>query len=187
MRVRAAALARMGADPTGSVALETSNGRLLQLFPLVYLWHRYEMAATSKLLGGLMVQFTLRSDEGDEDEKKEMNRNPCVPAAMQRAALQELMAALDPAALAIPAALVARLRANPEAFGYTRGSDLGGVRDLLGSRMVGQRLTCFFTGDYLTVVFSSLFRPVFSRFFLLVSNRLVSSRIYIFSSSLVTF
>lgn len=99
--------------------------RLRELFPMVYLSHRYEVEACAKLLGGVTYQYSLKGDPIG-------HRAVSVQAATQRAALQQLLSALSPSQLAISPNLQSLL-GMPPAFGYA--PDLGGSGDVMDSRM----------------------------------------------------
>jgi hypothetical protein len=77
------------------------------LVPL-YLHHRYQMEATSKVVGGQSYTYALRGD-GQEPLRP-------VPAGEQRRALDALMATLDPEALKIPAQVLETLPPRPYGF-----------------------------------------------------------------------
>lgn len=59
MVIRQVALQRFALQ---SIADGTSTSKLLELFPVVYLWHRFEVEATAKLLGGRTVRYDVRDD-----------------------------------------------------------------------------------------------------------------------------
>jgi hypothetical protein len=102
MRVRAAALARFGeASIREHAPLATLEDALVPL----YLLHRYQVEAASKLVGGVDYTFALRGD----------GQVPVtiVPPAEQRRALAAVLATLAPAALALPESLLAQLPPRP--------------------------------------------------------------------------
>jgi hypothetical protein len=78
----------------------------------VYMFHRYQLEATAKVVGGLNYTYAVR---GDGQTVAEM-----VPAAEQRRALDALMKTLDPAALAIQERILKLLPPHPPAFEVTR-------------------------------------------------------------------
>ncbi len=102
MRVRRIALDRFDAKnvPTGQALSELE----LSLVP-VYLHHRYQVDATAKMLGGAEYTYAVRGD----------GQTPVspIPADRQRAALQALLATLDPAELVIPAEVVSAIPPAP--------------------------------------------------------------------------
>ncbi len=111
MQVRARALARFSenniqeGEPLASLE-ET-------LVPL-YLSHRYQVEAASKVLGGLYYTYTLRGDGQIPTTQ--------VPPAEQRRALKALLATLQPDALMIPERLLAIFPPHPIGYGRTRES-----------------------------------------------------------------
>ena len=76
----------------------------------VYMYHRYQTEAATKVLGGLDYTYAVRGDG--------QKISAIVPAAEQRAALNALLATLDPKALALPERLLGLL--PPRAHGYPR-------------------------------------------------------------------
>jgi hypothetical protein len=95
MLVRAAALKRFGENniPEGR-PLSTLEDVLVPL----YMSHRYQVEAASKLVGGMDYTFALRGDG--------QKPTAIVPAADQRRALAAVLATLTPAALALPEAVL---------------------------------------------------------------------------------
>ncbi|MFQ5628904.1 MAG: zinc-dependent metalloprotease [bacterium] len=87
------------------------------LVPL-YLSHRYQIEAASKMLGGLMYTYALR---GDGQQPTAM-----IPAKEQRRALEALLKTLDPEALALPENILKII--PPRAFGYGRDRELFTIR-----------------------------------------------------------
>jgi hypothetical protein len=81
------------------------------LVPL-YLHHRYQVEAAASALGGIHYIYSLR---GDGREPVRM-----APPAEQRAALDALLATLQPAALAIPDNVLRTLPPRPAGFGRSR-------------------------------------------------------------------
>ncbi len=105
MAVRRAALARFGENviPTGR-PLATLEEALVPL----YLHHRYQVEAVSKLVGGQAYTYALRGD----------GQVPVtvVPAASQRRALEALLTTLRPAELAIPRRLQDLIPPRPPGY-----------------------------------------------------------------------
>lgn len=95
MAVRRIALARFGPGnlPRGAAAAD-----LQRLLVPLYLFHRYEVTAASKLIGGVDYGYAVA---GDGHEAATV-----VAADRQRAALKALLATLDPAALDVPDGLL---------------------------------------------------------------------------------
>ncbi len=111
MEVRARAMARFSENniPEGEplASLEET------LVP-VYLSHRYQVEAASKVLGGLSYTYALRGD-GQKPTAK-------VPPEEQRRALKALLATITPDALAIPERLLAIFPPHPLGYARTRES-----------------------------------------------------------------
>ncbi len=102
MRVRRIALQRLGAE---AVKEGEPLANLKAAFVPVYLFHRYQVEATAKLLGGVDYRYNLRGD-GQPLQKR-------VPPEIQRKALDSLLKALEPAELIIPEALLPLLVPDP--------------------------------------------------------------------------
>ena len=81
------------------------------LVPL-YLRHRYQVEATAHLVGGLAYAYTARGDGAEPPAP--------VPAAVQRAALDALLEAVTPEALALPEAARTGIPPRPPGYGPTR-------------------------------------------------------------------
>jgi hypothetical protein len=106
MDVRRAAL-----DRFGETAIKTGQSLALLedvLVPL-YLHHRYQAEAATKIVGGLYYTYALRGD-GQEPLRT-------VPAAVQTRALDALMRTLDPEELKIPQAVLDILPPRPPGAG----------------------------------------------------------------------
>lgn len=101
MGVRRAAIERFGL-PALHPGEAVSN--LRRKFVPVWLLHRYQVEAAAKLLGGVDSRYALA---GQGQERAE----PVAPAT-QTAALDALLATLDPVALDVPASLVPLLSAG---------------------------------------------------------------------------
>lgn len=109
MAVRKAALARFGDNAI-------RRGRPLAsieeaLVPL-YLYHRYQIDATAKALGGQRYVYALRGDGQTPVQ--------AVPTAEQQQALDALIETLQPAALSLSPALLALLPPRPPGWPATR-------------------------------------------------------------------
>jgi hypothetical protein len=101
MQVRRIALDRFGlANVPHGAAVNDLRRRLVP----IYLYHRYQVDAVAKLVGGVDYGYPVVGD-GHEAATP-------VPAATQRAALDALMTTLDPAALDLPEPLLALLAAQ---------------------------------------------------------------------------
>ncbi|GAB4521046.1 MAG: zinc-dependent metalloprotease [Amphiplicatus sp.] len=124
MRVRAIALENFGAR-------SLKDGRpmsdLRAVIVPVYLYHRYQVAAAAKLVGGYAFRYALKGEEEGAGAP--------VPAERQRAALAALVRTLDPAALDLPDATLDMLTPALASFSggggrETFASDTGAMFDL---------------------------------------------------------
>jgi len=109
MKVRQAALARFGdaAIPAGA-----PMATLEEVLVPLYLHHRYQVEAAAKVIGGQWYDYAMRGDGTDPIR--------AVPAAQQLAALGAILATLDPAALALPRGILARIPPRPVTYGPHR-------------------------------------------------------------------
>ncbi len=109
MKVRAAALARFSdnAIPEGA-----PMATLEDVLVPVYLFHRYQVEAAAKVIGGLNYTFALRGD----GEKPTTS----VPPEEQRRALAAVLDTLRPEALALPESLLRVLPPRPPEYPSTR-------------------------------------------------------------------
>jgi hypothetical protein len=110
MKVRARALSRFS-------DANIREGRPLSLLEEVlvplYLGHRYQTEAASKVLGGLEYTYALRGD-------KQVVTN-VVPAAEQRRALDAVLRTIDAESLVLPERVLAII--PPRAYGYPRNRE----------------------------------------------------------------
>lgn len=110
MQVRAAALKRFGENNIREGApLATLEDVLVPL----YLLHRYQAEAASKLVGGMDYTFALRGDGGTPTQ--------IVAPAEQRRALAAVLATLKPEVLALPDPLLKMIPPRPPE--YERGRE----------------------------------------------------------------
>jgi hypothetical protein len=115
MAVRGAALARFGeANIRDGAPLATLEDALVPLFLL----HRYQVEAATKLIGGVDYAFALRGDG-------QAGPRPVAPAD-QRRALAAVLATLSPDALSLPDAIIALIPPRPPS--YPRGREHFKVR-----------------------------------------------------------
>jgi hypothetical protein len=110
MQVRARALARFSAD---NIREGAPMSTLEDVLVPVYLLHRYQAEAASKVLGGLYYTYALRGDGQRVTEK--------ISGAEQRRAFDALLATIQPEALALPERLLRLI--PPPAFGYRRSRE----------------------------------------------------------------
>jgi hypothetical protein len=111
MKIRTAALARFGenAIPAGVPLAQLEE----TLVPL-YLMHRYQTEAATKIIGGLDYRYQLRGDG-------QMNAVIVAPEE-QRKALRAVLNTLSADTLTLPDALLAQFPPHPPAFERTRES-----------------------------------------------------------------
>jgi len=110
MQVRAAALRRFGENNIREGApLSTIEDALVP----IYLLHRYQVEAASKLVGGMDYTFALRGDGQTPTQ--------IVAPAEQRRALGSVLATLKPEALMLPEALLKII--PPRVPDYERGRE----------------------------------------------------------------
>lgn len=116
MAVRRVAMQRFGLRnirPGDPVAL------LQERFAFAYFWHRSALSSLTRAIGGMEYHNAVSGDG--------QTATRWVPAAQQRAALRQLLDALEPAELAIPDTVLSLL--GPRPYGYGGGQD-----QLFGSR-----------------------------------------------------
>ena len=66
--IRSIALHHLEHHPLSSLSSWSPISRLQQLFPLIYFWHRYEIEATCKIIGGSLYQYSLHTQYDDDDD-----------------------------------------------------------------------------------------------------------------------
>ncbi len=128
MRVRRIALDNFSAD---TIADGRPYAALRQVIVPIYLYHRYQVAAAAKLIGGFEFNYGVKGD----------GSAPGAPVAndVQRRALASIVATLDPATLDLPTPLLNRLTPSPGGFGGLPGgaeefaSKTGPLFDLLSA------------------------------------------------------
>ncbi|MFP4003981.1 MAG: zinc-dependent metalloprotease [Alphaproteobacteria bacterium] len=84
------------------------NAALREAIVPIYLYHRYQLNAAAKSLGGMAFRY---GKNGRDDPHTDI-----VPPARQRRALMALLETLDPAALDIPDRILTMM--EPDAFGF---------------------------------------------------------------------
>ncbi|HVL67477.1 MAG TPA: zinc-dependent metalloprotease [Vicinamibacterales bacterium] len=109
MKVRAAALARFGEQ---AIKKGEPLATLEEVLVPLYLHHRYQVEATSHLVGGLYYTYALRGG----------NTEPVrfVPAADQVKALDAILETIKPSALALPRPLLKIIPPRPSGYGQSR-------------------------------------------------------------------
>ena len=126
MRVRKIALDRFGLDVIEPGA---DTARLRQVLVPVYLYHRYQVDAAAKSVGGYEYYYSRAGDNGGMAQPVSRTR--------QREALKALLTTLDPAALDLPDTVLNQLNPPLASFEYGAGGaeyfpgDTGAMFDLL--------------------------------------------------------
>lgn len=105
MDVRASALKNFAET---SIPAGTPMARLEEALVPIYLYHRYQLDATAKLIGGVNYRYNLRGDG-------QPNPRP-VADSLQRAALDAVLTTLSPEALKMPDRIVELIPPRP--LGY---------------------------------------------------------------------
>jgi hypothetical protein len=114
MAVRAAALKNLSEV---AIPEHTPMATLEDVLVPMYLYHRYQVTAVAKSIGGLDYSFNLRrgnlraSDGDSAGERK--NEPKIVPAAQQRAAIRAVLDTLAPEVLAVPLPLLKMIPPRP--------------------------------------------------------------------------
>ena len=111
MAVRRIAMNRFG---LGNIRDGEPVALLQDRFSYVYFWHRFAAASLAKTIGGMEYHNAVAGDN--------QQATRWVPAAQQRAALRDLLAALEPAELAIPDTVLTLL--GPRPYGYGNAAEL---------------------------------------------------------------
>jgi hypothetical protein len=139
MAVRRAALARFGEQ---AITRGTPMALMEEALVPLYLHHRYQVEAAASALGGQHYIYALRGD-GREPTKR-------VPAAEQKAALDALVATLQPSELRIPDAVLKSLPPRPSGYGPHRElfpRYTGSTFDAVSPAVVAAGLTIGFVLD----------------------------------------
>ncbi len=114
MQVRAIALKNFG---EGNIKPDEPLAHLEDVLVPVYMYHRYETVAASKVLGGLYYTYAVRGD-GQVPTKM-------VPAAEQRRALTALLGTIKPDFLALPENILKLIPPQPDGYRRTREDFVG--------------------------------------------------------------
>lgn len=115
LAVRSAALARFSEQ---SVPEGAPMATLEDVLVPIYLYHRYQIQAAAKLLGGMDYRYALRGDNQEVTNT--------VESSEQRRALDELLRTLSPEVLALPERVLRMIPPRPP--GYDRDRELFHVR-----------------------------------------------------------
>lgn len=109
MKVREKALSQFGEN---NIKKGTAMALLEDVLVPVYLYHRYQLEATSKLVGGMNYLYALRGEE--EFVTKATSKED------QLKALQAVTDCIEPAFLALPQRIVALIPPRPAGYDYNR-------------------------------------------------------------------
>jgi hypothetical protein len=104
-----------------NIKVGTPMATLEEALVPIYMYHRYQVEATAKLLGGLFYTYAIR---GDGQKISEI-----VSPQDQRSALDILIRTIQPDLLALPERILQLI--PPRAFGYTRNNEVFNVRTQL--------------------------------------------------------
>jgi hypothetical protein len=107
--VRRVALSRFGEN---AIKRGMAMAQMEEALVPLYLHHRYQVDAAANAVGGMHYIYAFRGD-GREPVR-------AVPAAEQRAALDALLAAIAPNALALPEPLLKKIPPRPAGYGRSR-------------------------------------------------------------------
>ncbi len=111
MAVRAAALKRFSPD---AIREGDPMATLQDVLVPIYLYHRYQVTAAAKLIGGETYAFNVRGGAGKGPET--------VPAAEQRQAISAVIDTLQPDVLALPDSILKLIPPRPP--GYPQSDEL---------------------------------------------------------------
>ena len=108
------------------LTMNPTSNMLSDIFPIVWLWHRYEVEAVAKLIGGYSFTYTTAGDEPIRRTKS------LVPETRQFEALNALLGALDRRVLTVGHQIAQLL--SPIVFGFEI-NPIGGVGDTILGRI----------------------------------------------------
>ncbi len=123
LEVREIALSNFG---EANIPMGTPMTYLEDVLVPIYLFHRYQLEGTVKLIGGLDYSYKLRGDNQPNPQ--------IVDARTQRRALQEMLSAIDPEVLALPENVLDMIPTRPPGIPSTRelfGGNTGPSLDAL--------------------------------------------------------
>lgn len=109
MKVREAALAKFGEN---NIRTGTPMAMLEDVLVPIYLFHRYQLEAATKTVGGMYYTYTLRGD----------GRTITAPVskAEQERALDEILNCMDPSVLVIPDRIVKLIPPRPSGYRFSK-------------------------------------------------------------------
>jgi hypothetical protein len=104
----------------GLNAIKTGEPQALleEVFVPLYLMHRYQLEATSKLVGGLDFTYKVKGDN--------QSNHQWVPAKEQNEALSALLSTISPSQLEVPAHILALIPPRP--YGFSRNRETFAAR-----------------------------------------------------------
>ena len=85
---------------------------LEEVFVPLYLMHRYQLEATSKLIGGMDYNYQVKGDNQPNQK--------WIPASLQKDALDALLTGISPDQLEVPAHILALIPPRPYGYGKNR-------------------------------------------------------------------
>ncbi len=107
MAVRAAALKNLSES---AIPEHTPMATLEDVLVPIYLYHRYQVTAVAKSIGGLDYSFDLRGVKDNQTAPR------IIPAAQQRAAIRAVLNTLSPQVLALPESLLKTIPPRPPEY-----------------------------------------------------------------------
>ncbi|MAW79242.1 MAG: hypothetical protein CMI63_03310 [Parvularcula sp.] len=113
MAVRAVALSKFG---DRAIRPGTPMAKLREVIVPIYLYHRYQIEAAAKLVGGYDFAYKTKGDA--------LNNGSVVSNQKQREALAALVETLDPSALVIPTSVLDQMTAPMGAFNGNSGGEV---------------------------------------------------------------
>jgi len=110
---------KMASFSLNAIPFGQPEATLEEVFVPLYLMHRYQLEATTKLIGGMDYSYKIKGDNQPNQD--------WVASAVQRESLDAVLFALEPSQLEVPAHILALIPPRP--FGYSRN------RETFASRM----------------------------------------------------
>ena len=109
MKIRQKALAQFGEN---NIRPSMPLAKLEDVLVPVYFYHRYQLEAASKLVGGMNYSYALRGD--NQVVTKPLERS------VQLSALNAIIDCIDPEVLALPEQIIHMIPPRPEGYDFTR-------------------------------------------------------------------
>jgi hypothetical protein len=133
--VRAAALKRLSAD---AIPQGAPMATLEDVLVPVYLYHRYQLTAVAKLIGGESYSFNIRGGVGTGPE--------AVAASRQREAIRAMLDSLKPGVLALPDSILRLLPPRPPEYPASQENFAGRTSPTFDSLAPAEALAEIVTG-----------------------------------------